>query len=77
MRAPDVRGALQSARATSAVVASVAAPMRGGVRFIAPLTRRTAIWWWEFESEVKRRLALELLMRRMFAIVPSSGALSA
>lgn len=28
--------------------------------------------WWEYESELKRRLALELLLRRLFALVPES-----
>lgn len=26
--------------------------------------------WWEYESELKRRLALEILLRRLFALVP-------
>jgi hypothetical protein len=65
MRAPNVRGAMQSAR-VAAAVASVAAPSLKRIRFIAPLARRSEIWWWEFESDVKRRLALEILMRRLF-----------
>jgi hypothetical protein len=31
---------------------------------------RGAPWWWEFESEFKRRIALETLLRKMFAMVP-------
>lgn len=27
-------------------------------------------YWWEYESPLKRLLALEAMMRRMFAIVP-------
>ena len=27
--------------------------------------------WWEYESELKRRLALETLLRRLFSIVPA------
>ena len=27
-------------------------------------------YWWEYESPLKRRLALEAMMRRMFALVP-------
>jgi hypothetical protein len=26
--------------------------------------------WWEYESELKRRLALEILLRRLFSLVP-------
>ncbi len=26
--------------------------------------------WWEYESPLKRRLALEAVLRRMFALVP-------
>lgn len=28
-------------------------------------------YWWEYESPLKRRLALEAMMRRMFALVPT------
>jgi N-glycosylase/DNA lyase len=42
--------------------------MRGALQ----LGMRGAPWWWEFESEMKRRLALEMLLRRMFAMVPQS-----
>ncbi len=52
----------------SRVVAAVAPPMRASVKFIAPLARRSELWWWEFESEIKRKLALELLMRKMFTM---------
>ncbi len=31
--------------------------------------------WWEYESELKRRLALELLLRRLFALAPESGGM--
>ena len=27
-------------------------------------------FWWEYESPIKRRLALEATLRRMFALVP-------
>ena len=27
-------------------------------------------YWWEYESPLKRRLALEAMLRRMFALVP-------
>ena len=27
--------------------------------------------WWEYESELKRRLALEMLLRRLFSLVPA------
>ncbi len=27
-------------------------------------------YWWEYESPLKRRLALEAMMRRMFSLVP-------
>ncbi len=30
-------------------------------------------YWWEYESPLKRRLALEAMMRRMFAMVPQSA----
>jgi hypothetical protein len=60
---------LSPAFRVSRVVAAVAPPARARVRFIAPLARRGELWWWEFESEIKRRLALEILMRRMFAMV--------
>jgi hypothetical protein len=33
---------------------------------------RGAPWWWEFESELKQKLALEMLLRRMFAMVPQT-----
>jgi N-glycosylase/DNA lyase len=36
------------------------------------LGMRGAPWWWEFESELKRRLALEMLLRRMFAVMPQT-----
>jgi hypothetical protein len=52
----------------SRVVAAVAPPMRASVKLIAPLARHGELWWWEFESEIKRRLALEILMRKMFAM---------
>jgi hypothetical protein len=39
--------------------------------YVAPLDRKSEIFWWEFESEVKQRLALEISMRRMFAVAPT------
>jgi hypothetical protein len=67
MRVPDVRSAMQVAR----VVSAVAPPLRSSARVVAPLARKTQVFWWEFESEIKRRLALEILMRKLFAIAPS------
>ncbi len=29
-------------------------------------------YWWEYESELKCRLALEVLLRRLFSIVPEA-----
>ena len=29
--------------------------------------------WWEYESPLKRRLALEAVLRRMFAMVPAAS----
>ncbi len=46
---------------------------RGGVELRRRLGGAGAIlvpYWWEYESPLKRRLALEAMMRRMFAIVP-------
>ena len=31
-------------------------------------------FWWEYESPLKRRLALEAMLRRIFAVVPESSA---
>ena len=28
-------------------------------------------YWWEYESPLKRRIALEAMMRRIFAVVPA------
>lgn len=33
-------------------------------------------YWWEYESPLKRKLALEAMLRRMFALLPDSHALS-
>jgi len=30
--------------------------------------------WWEYESELKRRIALEALMRRLFSLAPPAAA---
>ncbi len=30
-------------------------------------------YWWEYESPLKRRLALEAMMRRIFALVPPAS----
>jgi hypothetical protein len=74
MRAPELRAKMRTAR----VVKAIALPARQFVAssriFVAPLERVTAIAWWEFESDAKRRYALEVLMRKMFAIVPSANA---
>ncbi|TAG73999.1 MAG: hypothetical protein EAZ24_11390 [Burkholderiales bacterium] len=35
-------------------------------RFIASVERHSPSAWWVFESEFKRRVALETLMRQMF-----------
>ncbi|MGL4233376.1 MAG: hypothetical protein ACRCWJ_18560 [Casimicrobium sp.] len=35
--------------------------------YVAPVDRRNSFAWWEYENELKRRLALEMLMRDMFA----------
>ena len=46
---------------------------RGGSQLRRRLGGAGAIlvpYWWEYESPLKRRLALEAMMRRMFAIVP-------
>jgi hypothetical protein len=68
MYVPDVRGTMQLARLVAAI-----APLRKRAGYIAPLARKTSIAWWEFESDVKRQLALEILMRRMFAIMPKAA----
>lgn len=31
-------------------------------------------YWWEYESPLKRRIALEAMMRRLFALVPKVSA---
>ena len=33
-------------------------------------------FWWEYESELKCRLALETLLRRLFSMVPAQHAMS-
>jgi len=46
---------------------------RGGTELRRRLGGAGAIlvpYWWEYESPLKRRLALEAMLRRMFAIVP-------
>ena len=30
-------------------------------------------YWWEYESPLKRRIALEAMLRRMFSLVPMIG----
>jgi hypothetical protein len=50
------------------VVTAVALPTRLNSHLDAPSGRRCELWWWEFESEIKRTLALEILMRKMFAM---------
>ncbi|MGL4599851.1 MAG: hypothetical protein ACRCYO_20175, partial [Bacteroidia bacterium] len=46
--------------------ATLRAPQRPSI-YVAPLDRRQAFAWWEYESTEKRRFALEALMREMFA----------
>jgi hypothetical protein len=62
---------------TMRLVNAIALPAREIVsrtrQFVAPIERVTAIAWWEFESEMKRRYALEVLMRKLFAMVPSAN----
>jgi hypothetical protein len=58
---------LRPALRVSRLVAAIAPPAQVSVALIAPLARRSELWWWEFESEIKRTLALEILMRKMFA----------
>ena len=46
---------------------------RGGIELRRRLGGTGAIlvpYWWEYESPLKRRLALEAMMQRMFALVP-------
>jgi hypothetical protein len=43
-------------------------PTRPSPKLVASLARRDELWWWEFESDIKRQLALEILMRKMFAM---------
>ena len=46
---------------------------RGGTELRRRLGGAGAIlvpYWWEYESPLKRRIALEAMMRRMFALVP-------
>ena len=31
-------------------------------------------YWWEYESPLKRRIALEVMLRRMFTLVPAVSA---
>lgn len=74
-----VRGVLaRSMREHSIVYAmtsssrAIASP-RLRTRLVAPLARKTELFWWEFESELKRRIALEVLMRKMFALLPTEA----
>jgi hypothetical protein len=62
---------MQQARERSRVVSAVASPQHPRTMYVAPLDRKSEIFWWEFESEVKQRLALEISMRRMFAVAPT------
>ena len=34
-------------------------------------------YWWEYESPLKRRLVLEAMMRRMFALMPAASGTAA
>ena len=46
---------------------------RSGIALCSRLGGAGAIlvpYWWEYESPLKRRLALEAMLRRMFEIVP-------
>ena len=31
-------------------------------------------YWWEYESQLKRQLALEAMLRRLFSVVPNANA---
>ncbi len=49
---------------------------RGGTELRRRLGGAGAIlvpYWWEYESPLKRRLALEAMMRRMFALIPDAS----
>jgi hypothetical protein len=65
----DARGAMQLALR----IATLAPTLRKRAAYVAPVARKTNIAWWEFESDVKRHLALEILMRKMFAIMPKAA----
>ncbi|TAG03166.1 MAG: hypothetical protein EAZ43_07275 [Betaproteobacteria bacterium] len=60
------RSAIQVATRTQWLIARIRSSALG-------FNRRSAPWWWEFESELKARIALENLLRRMFAMVPMAA----
>ena len=59
------RTSMQSRIDTSRRVRSGTADRTGAIRLP---------YWWEYESPLKRRLALEAMLRRMFALVPAHAS---
>jgi hypothetical protein len=68
MRVPELGGAMRATRATRSVINAVGVASRARPPLVAPLARKREVFWWEFESELKRRIALEVLMRMLFAM---------
>jgi hypothetical protein len=60
------RNAIQITKRTQLLIARIRSGALG-------FNTRGVLWWWEFESEFKARIALENLLRRMFAMVPMAA----
>jgi hypothetical protein len=79
MRRPDLallRRARQWLAARNRLVARWIARFTGPTRTSAPSRKLGRVgsivlpFWWEYESELKCRLALETLLRKLFSLVP-------